>query len=77
MNTGSDFDLDFERFPSTATLTVVRPDLPPTEDWESGRLDATELADDPLTATFSELDLAPARAELRHSAEWDADYWSA
>jgi hypothetical protein len=76
MHDGSDFDLDFERYPNTATLTVFQQDLPPTEDWESGRFDRPATADDPLTATFSDLDLAPAREELRHSAEWDADYWS-
>jgi hypothetical protein len=51
-------DFDFDTFPATQTLTLVR--------------DLT----DPLTATFTDLDLAPARAKLNAPELADLDYWN-
>jgi hypothetical protein len=51
-------DFDYDTFPSTSTLTIVR--------------DLT----DPLTATFTDLDLEPARARLDLPGLDDLDYWN-
>jgi hypothetical protein len=70
---------DFDAFPATGVLSVVAPTPPiglgSMDDWESNALPPSiaELRN-PLTATFSDLDLAPARDILPSSLE-EPDYW--
>lgn len=68
---------DYDTFPATGTISAITPGPFVTNDWEpEARLDHQRLAGDPLTATFSDLDLAPAREHLLTSAEFDASYWA-
>ncbi|MCU1549999.1 MAG: hypothetical protein JWR36_559 [Glaciihabitans sp.] len=73
-SSSSALDYDFDR-----ALPERMPELPDgmtsLEEWTDMRRETLPgLADDPLTATFTDLDLAPARANL--PLEFDESYWA-
>ncbi len=77
VNTSTEFDYD--AFPMTGAISTISAPLPPSNDWEPDiALPIANLANDPLTATFSDLDLAPARDEILARIEIDVDdeYWT-
>ena len=66
---------DFDAFPSTGAFSAIPADGSHTNDWDEGAtLPTVDLATNPLVATFSDLDLAPARDVLM-TPEFDAEYW--
>jgi hypothetical protein len=66
---------DFDAFPSTGAFAAITSDGSHTNDWDEGANGPTlDLATNPLVATFSDLDLAPAR-EILLTPEFDAEYW--
>ena len=76
MSSTSD-EFDYDTFTATGSITAILPGSLQTSDWmPEARLDPQTLANDPLTATFSDLDLAPAREQLLSHSEFDANYWS-
>ncbi|MCU1469428.1 MAG: hypothetical protein JWQ39_577 [Glaciihabitans sp.] len=69
-------EFDYDTFPATDKISVVLPESLQTNDWgPEARLDRQTLANDPLTATLSDMDLAPAREQLLSRSEFDANYW--
>jgi hypothetical protein len=81
-DSASEFDLDFEAYPSTGTLAIVRESASrlgdaSLGDWEQAyKLDRPGLGTDPLTATFTDLDLAPARTTLQPAEPDHSEYWN-
>jgi hypothetical protein len=71
------FDLDWEALTFSSTR-VGRADFGSIDDWEQRfNQDTTGYVPNPATTSFTDMDLSPARADLRVSAEWaDLDSWS-
>jgi hypothetical protein len=70
-------EFDYDTFPATGKLGGVVPESLHTNDWlPEARVDLQVLANDPLTSTLSDMDLAPAREQLLSHSEADANYWS-
>ncbi|HEY4269033.1 MAG TPA: hypothetical protein VGM94_12660 [Galbitalea sp.] len=66
---------DFDALPETGDFPMMPSDGSHTNDWDEGTNHPTvDLATNPLVATFSDLDLAPAR-EIVLTTEFDAEYW--
>jgi hypothetical protein len=66
---------DFDAYPATGTITVIPVGYARSDEWdEQSTLPTLDLATNPLVATFSDLDLAPAR-EILLAPEFDAEYW--
>ena len=75
-DSGVDFDFDWEAL----TFSANRPadsDSVSMDDWEDRfNQDTSGYVSDPLTTSFTDLDLGPAQIELRKSAEWaELDSW--
>jgi len=67
---------DFDAYPATGTITIIPDDFARSDEWDDQpTLPAVDLATNPLVATFSDLDLAPAR-EILLAPEFDAEYWA-
>ena len=81
MNTDdSDFDADWDHSLFTASIPVIkRPDAIDEDDWEARyNEDTTGYVSDPLTTSFTDLDLGPALLKLGDAAEWaDVDWLDA
>lgn len=71
-----DFDFDWEAL-TFSSDRVPSDDSPSIEDWEDRfNEDTTGYVSNPLTTSFTDLDLGPAQLELRKSAEWaELDSW--
>ncbi len=66
---------DFDTFPATGAVASIPAGYSPTNDWDDGSsLPAVDFATNPLTASFTDLDLAPAR-DSPATTEFDAGYW--
>jgi hypothetical protein len=75
----SDFDAEWDRSLFTGSIPVVKPGHPvDDEDWEARyNEDATGYVSDPLTTSFTDMDLGPALLKLGDTTEWaDLDSWS-
>lgn len=71
----SSLDYDYDAAPHTGSMPVIAEGMSSLEDWTEMRREYLPgLADDPLTATFSDLDLEPARAAL--PVEFNEDFWA-
>ena len=70
-----DFDLEWEALTFSSALVLGSASV---EDWEDRfNEDTSGYVSNPLTTSFTDLDLADARAELRETAEWaELDSWS-
>jgi hypothetical protein len=77
-NDESDFDAEWDRSLFTASIPVIkRGDAPADDDWEARyNEDTTGFVSDPLTTSFTDLDLGPALQRLGDRAdEADLDSW--
>jgi hypothetical protein len=78
INDDSDFDAEWDGSLFTAAIPVVRPGGSSVDDdWEARyNEDTTGYVSDPLTTSFTDLDLGPALVGLRDTAEWaDFESW--
>jgi hypothetical protein len=74
----SEFDADWDHTLFTASIPLVkRADSPDNDDWETRyNEDTTGYVSDPLTTSFTDLDLGPALLKLGDTTEWAAlDSW--
>ena len=71
-----DFNFDWEAL-SFSSDRVSSVDPTPMEDWEDRfNQDTTGYVSNPLTTSFTDLDLGPAQLELRKTPEWaELDSW--
>ncbi|HEY1530641.1 MAG TPA: hypothetical protein VGF80_07495 [Galbitalea sp.] len=71
-NDDSDYDAEWDRSLFTASIPVVtRSGATPDDDWEARYSeDTTGYVSDPLTTSFTDLDLGPALLKLGETAEW-------
>jgi hypothetical protein len=77
-NDDSDFDAEWDGALFTAAIPVVKPgSSSDQDDWEARyNEDTTGYVSDPLTTSFTDLDLGPALLKLGDTAEWaDLDSW--
>ena len=76
-DSSEDFDLDWEAL-TFSSARSVGDGSSSMDEWEERlSFDTTGYVSDPLTTSFTDLDLEPARADLRQSPEWsDLDSWS-
>jgi hypothetical protein len=77
-NDDSDFDAEWDRSLFTASIPVVMSgQATDHEDWEARyNEDTTGYVSDPLTTSFTDMDLGPALLKLGDTAEWaDLDSW--
>lgn len=77
-NDDSDYDAEWDGSLFTDSIPVVKPGaVPDDEDWEARyNEDTTGYVSDPLTTSFTDLDLGPALIKLGDTAEWaDLDSW--
>ena len=77
-NDDSDYDAEWDGSLFTDSIPVVKPgSVPDDEDWEARyNEDTTGYVSDPLTTSFTDLDLGPALLKLGDTAEWaDLDSW--
>ena len=77
-NDDSDFDAEWDRSLFTASIPLVKPAASSDQDdWEARyNEDTTGYVSDPLTTSFTDLDLGPALLKLGNTAEWaDLDSW--
>jgi len=77
-NDDTDFDAEWDRSLFTGSIPVLnRADLQDDDDWEARyNEDTTGYVSDPLTTSFTDLDLGPARLELGRTSEWaDLSDW--
>jgi hypothetical protein len=75
---GSVYDADWDHSLFTASIPVVkRGNSLDDDDWEARyNEDTTGYVSDPLTTSFTDLDLGPALLRLGDSTEWAAlDSW--
>ena len=75
---GSEFDADWDHSLFTASIPLVkRVDSPADDDWEARyNEDTTGYVSDPLTTSFTDLDLGPALVKLGDTTEWASlDSW--
>ena len=75
---GSDYDAEWDHSLFTASIPVLgRGDSTDHDDWEARyNEDTTGYVSDPLTTSFTDLDLGPALLKLGDTAEWaDLDSW--
>lgn len=68
----AEYDAEWDRSLFTASIPVVRRLEPPDDDdWEARyNEDTTGYVSDPLTTSFTDLDLGPALLKLGDTAEW-------
>jgi hypothetical protein len=76
----AEYDADWDHDLFTGSLPVIKPgesSLDP-DDWEARyNEDTTGYVSDPLTTSFTDLDLGPAILKLGETTEWaDLDLWS-
>jgi hypothetical protein len=74
----SQYDAEWDQSIFTASIPVVkRADVPADDDWEARyNEDTTGYVSDPLTTSFTDLDLGPALLKLGETTEWaDLDSW--
>ena len=77
-NDYSDYDAEWEGALFTAAMPVITPgSVPDDDDWEARyNEDTTGYVSDPLTTSFTDLDLGPALLKLDQTPEWeDLDSW--
>ncbi len=77
-NDDSDYDAEWDGSLFTDSIPVVKSgSVPDDEDWEARyNEDTTGYVSDPLTTSFTDLDLGPALLKLGDTAEWaDLDSW--
>jgi hypothetical protein len=77
-NDDSEYDAEWDQSIFTASVPVLkRPATPEDDDWEARyNEDTTGYVSDPLTTSFTDLDLGPALLKLGETAEWaDLDSW--
>ncbi len=77
-NDDSDYDAEWDGSLFTAAMPVVkRTEAPEDDDWEARyNEDTTGYVSDPLTTSFTDLDLGPALLKLGETAESsDLDSW--
>jgi hypothetical protein len=78
-NDDSDYDAEWDGALFTDSIPLVKPGSVPDdgEDWEARyNEDTTGYVSDPLTTSFTDLDLGPALLKLGDTAEWaDLDSW--
>jgi hypothetical protein len=77
-NDDSDFDAEWDRSLFTASIPVVTPgQTTDHDDWEARyNEDTTGYVSDPLTTSFTDMDLGPALLKLGDTTEWeDLDSW--
>ena len=75
---GSEYDADWDHSLFTSSIPVVsRNRTPDDDDWEARyNEDTTGYVSDPLTTSFTDLDLGPALLKLGDTTEWAAlDSW--
>jgi hypothetical protein len=67
-----EYDADWDHTLFTASIPIVRREATPEEDdWEARfNEDTTGYVSDPLTTSFTDLDLGPALLKLGETAEW-------
>jgi hypothetical protein len=74
----SEFDADWDHSLFTSSIPVIkRNPAPDDDDWEARyNEDTTGYVSDPLTTSFTDLDLGPALLKLGDTKEWAAlDSW--
>jgi hypothetical protein len=77
-NNDSEYDAEWDQSLFTASIPVTRrSETPEEDDWEARyNEDTTGYVSDPLTTSFTDLDLGPALLKLGETAEWsDLDSW--
>jgi hypothetical protein len=77
-NDDSEYDAEWDQSLFTASIPVIkRSGTPEEDDWEARyNEDTTGYVSDPLTTSFTDLDLGPALLKLGETAEWsDLDSW--
>jgi hypothetical protein len=77
-NDDSEYDAEWDRSLFTASMPVIkRSDAIDEDDWEARyNEDTTGYVSDPLTTSFTDLDLGPALLKLGDTSEWaDIDSW--
>jgi hypothetical protein len=75
---GSEYDADWDHSLFTSSIPVVnRNPTPDDDDWEARyNEDTTGYVSDPLTTSFTDLDLGPALLKLGDTTEWATlDSW--
>jgi hypothetical protein len=75
---GSNYDAEWDHSLFTAPAPVVkRLEAPDDDDWEARyNEDTTGYVSDPLTTSFTDLDLGPALLKFGDTTEWAAlDAW--
>jgi hypothetical protein len=79
MNDDAEFDAEWDRSLFTASLPVIAPGefAHDVDDWEARYTeDTTGYVSDPLTTSFTDLDLGPALPKLGDTVEWaDLGSW--
>jgi hypothetical protein len=74
----SDFDAEWDRALFTASIPIMRPRaVPDDDDWEARyNEDTTGYVSDPLTTSFTDMDLGPALLKLGQTTDLhDFDSW--
>ena len=74
----SDYDADWDGSLFTGSMPTIKPgSVPVDEDWEARyNEDTTGYVSDPLTTSFTDLDLGPALLKLGDTTEWeDLESW--
>ena len=77
-NDDSDYDAEWEGSLFTGSIPVMKhPGLADEDDWEARyNEDTTGYVSDPLTTSFTDMDLGPALLKLGETREWDdLDSW--
>jgi hypothetical protein len=77
-NADSQYDAEWDHSIFTSSIPVVKhPDVPADDDWEARYNEDTKgYVSDPLTTSFTDLDLGPALIKLGETTEWaDLDSW--
>ena len=71
-NDDSDYDAEWDRSLFTGSIPVVkRAETLDEDDWEARyNEDTTGYVSDPLTTSFTDLDLGPALLKLGETTEW-------
>ncbi|HEY5230452.1 MAG TPA: hypothetical protein VIJ11_06140 [Galbitalea sp.] len=78
MKDDAEFDAEWDHSLFTASIPVIkRGETTDDEDWEARyNEDTTGYVSDPLTTSFTDLDLGPALVKLGETTEWaDLDSW--
>ena len=78
-NDDSEYDAEWDRSLFTGSMPVIRrSDSIDEDDWEARyNEDTTGYVSDPLTTSFTDMDLGPALLQLGKSTEWaDLDDWA-